>query len=350
MEELMKTFGELVEQYSRHQLYIERATSESSKFSQEIIEKVVLDHSVKSAAVAEKILPHVPELQSNIARIEVERGEIQDEKASCEHAVQELELRLAISELDEKDFKKESADYQKKVKEADKRIEALGAELDVLSVALQRWVDLAQGADQDPGLDQQETDGATEGSPDAVDVDSSIEEEGEESPIPQESQEEMVDEGDDADVEDLVVDEEFAMEDLEPEVDEEESDGLSEVENEEAGGDKDVDESDDQSGTDGDQRQALLLYSEGTAEEQIYPFTKDELAIGRGPKSDIQIKNDNKVSRGHCRLYRKTGNFYIEDLKSSNGTTVNGELITERRLFGGEEIVVGETFFRFRIM
>jgi hypothetical protein len=25
-------------------------------------------------------------------------------------------------------------------------------------------------------------------------------------------------------------------------------------------------------------------------------------------------------------------------------------LITDRRLFGGEEIVVGETYFRFRIM
>ena len=29
---------------------------------------------------------------------------------------------------------------------------------------------------------------------------------------------------------------------------------------------------------------------------------------------------------------------------------VNGELISERRLFGGEELVIGETFFRFRVM
>ncbi len=43
-------------------------------------------------------------------------------------------------------------------------------------------------------------------------------------------------------------------------------------------------------------------------------------------------------------------NFYIEDNKSSNGSLVNGELITERRLFGGEEVIIGETFFRFRIM
>jgi hypothetical protein len=97
-------------------------------------------------------------------------------------------------------------------------------------------------------------------------------------------------------------------------------------------------------------RRALLLYQEGTAEEQIYPFTGDVLTIGRGRDNDIQIKNDSKVSRFHCKLFRRSANFYIEDNKSSNGTLVNGELITERRLFGGEEVIIGETFFRFRIM
>jgi hypothetical protein len=97
-------------------------------------------------------------------------------------------------------------------------------------------------------------------------------------------------------------------------------------------------------------RRAILLYSEGSPDEQIYPFDKDVLSIGRGRDNDIQIKNDSKVSRFHCRLFRRGGKFYIEDNKSSNGTLVNGELITERLLFGGEEIIIGETFFRFRIM
>ena len=97
-------------------------------------------------------------------------------------------------------------------------------------------------------------------------------------------------------------------------------------------------------------RRALLLYQEGTAEEQIYPFTGEVLTIGRGRDNDIQIKNDSKVSRFHCRLFRRGNTFYVEDNKSSNGTLVNGELITERRLFGGEEVIIGETFFRFRIM
>jgi hypothetical protein len=97
-------------------------------------------------------------------------------------------------------------------------------------------------------------------------------------------------------------------------------------------------------------RRALLIYQEGTAEEQIYPFTNEVITIGRGRDNDIQIKNDSKVSRYHCKVFRRGDNFYIEDNKSSNGSLVNGELITERRLFGGEEVIIGETFFRFRIM
>ena len=100
----------------------------------------------------------------------------------------------------------------------------------------------------------------------------------------------------------------------------------------------------------GEPRRALLLYQEGTAEEQIYPFTDDEISIGRGRDNQIQIKNDSKESRKHCILFRESDAFFIKDNKSSNGSLVNGELITERRLFGGEEIIIGETFFRFRIM
>jgi len=97
-------------------------------------------------------------------------------------------------------------------------------------------------------------------------------------------------------------------------------------------------------------RRAVLLYQEGTAEEQIYPFTGEVMSLGRGRDNDVQVKNDSKVSRYHCKLYRRGPNFYIEDNKSANGTLVNGELITERRLFGGEEVIIGETFFRFRIL
>jgi hypothetical protein len=125
-----------------------------------------------------------------------------------------------------------------------------------------------------------------------------------------------------------------------------ELDILSDVEGEEL---EFVADDEDDVGAD-KQRRSVLLYQEGTAEEQIYPFSGEVLSLGRGRDNDVQVKNDSKVSRYHCKLYRRGPNFYIEDNKSANGTLVNGELITERRLFGGEEVIIGETFFRFRIL
>lgn len=95
---------------------------------------------------------------------------------------------------------------------------------------------------------------------------------------------------------------------------------------------------------------AVLLYLEGTPDEQIYPMSGEFLTIGGGRENDIQIKNDPRISRVHCKLSRRGATFHIEDAKSSHGTLVNGELITQRQLVGGEEIVVGDTFFRFRLL
>ena len=41
------------------------------------------------------------------------------------------------------------------------------------------------------------------------------------------------------------------------------------------------------------------------------------------------------------------GAWFAEDLGSMNGTRVNGELIRRKQLFGGEELVIGNTLYRF---
>ena len=94
---------------------------------------------------------------------------------------------------------------------------------------------------------------------------------------------------------------------------------------------------------------AILVQDEGTADEKVFPITADTFTLGRSSENDNQIKNDSKVSRRHCKIFKRDNSFYIEDLKSSNGTQVNGDLITERRLYGGELLKVGETLFRFSI-
>ena len=48
--------------------------------------------------------------------------------------------------------------------------------------------------------------------------------------------------------------------------------------------------------------------------------------VGRTPDNDIQIE-DTSVSRKHMKILRKGDKFFIEDLKSQNGTLLNGQKI-----------------------
>jgi len=61
----------------------------------------------------------------------------------------------------------------------------------------------------------------------------------------------------------------------------------------------------------------------------IKRFTIEEgetLTIGRGQESDIVVDNT-AISRQHCSLELKSGEYYITDLYSLNGTRVNGEKV-----------------------
>jgi pSer/pThr/pTyr-binding forkhead associated (FHA) protein len=58
------------------------------------------------------------------------------------------------------------------------------------------------------------------------------------------------------------------------------------------------------------------------------PLEEDVMTIGRGRKNNI-IVQDNEVSRVHCRLIRVLDDYEIHDLKSTNGTFVNGQKLDE---------------------
>ena len=53
------------------------------------------------------------------------------------------------------------------------------------------------------------------------------------------------------------------------------------------------------------------------------------VTIGRGAECEVRIA-DERVSTRHCKLVAQDGGWTIEDLKSTNRTFVNGELVGER--------------------
>lgn len=75
-----------------------------------------------------------------------------------------------------------------------------------------------------------------------------------------------------------------------------------------------------------------------------------ELRIGRTEWADFSIPSDGRMSSTHFALEADQRGCYLQDLGSSNGTTVNGQPVTERiALDDGDEIMAGDTRFRIRL-
>jgi len=54
---------------------------------------------------------------------------------------------------------------------------------------------------------------------------------------------------------------------------------------------------------------------------------RDEVLIGRDEKAGITLARDHQVSRRHCVIRIRNGDFCVEDLGSANGTFLNGKRV-----------------------
>jgi len=81
-----------------------------------------------------------------------------------------------------------------------------------------------------------------------------------------------------------------------------------------------------------------LSIREKNGEERQLVFDKEEVTIGRASGSDIVLPRNN-ISKRHARLVDKHDKVVIVDLRSTNGTYVNGRRITAPELLTTEDKV-----------
>jgi len=68
---------------------------------------------------------------------------------------------------------------------------------------------------------------------------------------------------------------------------------------------------------------------------------KNVITIGRNLENDLQIDNLS-VSKRHARLVREKDTFFVEDLKSTNGTYVNEKMVAKQKLQHKDVITIGK--------
>jgi hypothetical protein len=86
---------------------------------------------------------------------------------------------------------------------------------------------------------------------------------------------------------------------------------------------------------------ALVIRSGGGRAGESFPLDGDRLTVGRRPDSDIFL-DDVTVSRDHAILVRRSGDYYLDDCGSLNGTYVNRRRIESHKLTDGDELQVGK--------
>lgn len=83
------------------------------------------------------------------------------------------------------------------------------------------------------------------------------------------------------------------------------------------------------------------------ANNERFAINVMSFSIGRAADNDFVLPEDEYASAHHSRIFWQQGNWWIEDLKSSNGTFVNDKMIDhETQLSPGNTIKVGHTVLR----
>ncbi len=84
-----------------------------------------------------------------------------------------------------------------------------------------------------------------------------------------------------------------------------------------------------------------------------WELIEEVIILGRAKDCDIQI-DDQSVSSKHARIVAESDPFldgnrilFIEDLKSTNGTELNGKPVVKEKLKDGDLLKIGFTEFQF---
>jgi hypothetical protein len=80
---------------------------------------------------------------------------------------------------------------------------------------------------------------------------------------------------------------------------------------------------------------------------QRYPIAKDKFIVGRASQiTDLTIRDGN-VSRQHCAVIQRGGQYFIKDLESTNGIEYQGVRIDSKKIDEGDVFNICEYVMRF---
>ena len=78
-------------------------------------------------------------------------------------------------------------------------------------------------------------------------------------------------------------------------------------------------------------------------------FKQPEIILGRDPANDLSIENET-ISLQHCKLSYRQGQWWVEDLGSTNGTYLGSSLLTSATILtDGDVLGLGKANIKINI-
>src|SRR5512136_3017483 len=93
---------------------------------------------------------------------------------------------------------------------------------------------------------------------------------------------------------------------------------------------------------------AKIQVLEGPMSGAQFDLDKEVIFVGRSTGNDVRIR-DEAVSRRHLKIFSVESCYFIEDLKTKNGTRINGEAMDAgfaRFITENDRIQLGSTVIR----
>jgi uncharacterized RDD family membrane protein YckC len=92
---------------------------------------------------------------------------------------------------------------------------------------------------------------------------------------------------------------------------------------------------------------AKLIVNPTSTNRREIALARALVSIGRDPSNDLVLP-DAMVSRRHAVIECRGSQYYLRDCNSSNGSVINGDRVSERRLRDGDLVAIGSARLLFR--
>jgi pSer/pThr/pTyr-binding forkhead associated (FHA) protein len=91
---------------------------------------------------------------------------------------------------------------------------------------------------------------------------------------------------------------------------------------------------------------AIVTVTRGFYEGLEIPVDREWFVIGRGRSADL-VLSEPTISRAHAAIGYESGEFFVQDLGSTNGTGVNGQREPRTSLHDGDQVQLGKLALKF---